>query len=294
LVIFMQKSRFLHFAEANAEWNDAKFVILGVPFDGTCSYRPGTKFGPNAMREASYNFEIYHQEHDFDLGDVPIFDAGNIEECGSADATVEAVEEEIKEILQDGKFPLMLGGEHSISSGALRAFRAMKRKVAVIQFDAHLDFRDDYLGQKNSHACASRRISDVVGVSNVVLIGVRSICKDEMDDAKRLGLKYFTADEVVERGMMAVVDEALKYLKTKDIYLTVDIDGLDPSYAPGVGTPEPFGLSDRDLKLLITKAAPRMVGFDLVEVSPPCDQGNTAALGARLIRELLVLKGKNK
>lgn len=290
----MERARFLHFAEANSEWDDARFVILGVPFDGTCSYRPGAKFGPNAIREASYNFEIYHHEHDFDLGEVPIFDTGNVEECGSADATVDAVASEIEDILKAGKFPIMLGGEHSISSGALRAFRAMKRKVAVIQFDAHLDFREEYLGNKNSHACASRRISDIVGVSNVVLIGVRSICKDEMDDAKRLGLKYFTANEVAERGMAEVVKDALAYLKTKDIYVTVDIDGLDPAYAPGVGTPEPFGLSDRELKFLLTKAAPRMVGFDLVEVCPAADQGNTAALAARLVREVLVLKGKEK
>ena len=293
-VVAMQRARFLHFAEANAEWDEARFAILGVPFDGTCSYRPGSKFGPNAIREASYNFEIYHQEHDFDLDELPIFDAGNLEECGSADATVEAVEEQVTKMLSANKFPILLGGEHSITSGVLKAFRAMKKRVGVLQFDAHLDFRDEYLGQKNSHACASRRISDVVGVSNLTIVGVRSICKDEMADARRLKLKYFTADEVFERGMAAVVDDALAYLKPKDIYVTVDIDGLDPAYAPGVGTPEPFGLTDRDLKLLLTKAAPRMVGLDLVEVCPTFDKGNTAALAARLVREVLVLKGKEK
>jgi agmatinase len=290
----MQRARFLHFAEANADWDEARFVILGVPFDGTSSYRSGSKFGPNAMREASYNFEIYHQEHDFDLEELPIFDAGNLEECGSADATVEAVEEQVRSILQAGKFPILLGGEHSISSGAVRAYKALKRKVGVLQFDAHLDFRDEYLDQRNSHACASRRMSDVVGVGNIAIVGVRSICKDEMADARRLKLRYFTADEVVERGMAAVVKDALDHLKPKDIYVTVDIDGLDPSYAPGVGTPEPFGLTDRDLKMFLTKAAPRMVGFDLVEVCPPFDKGNTAALAARLVREVLVLKGKGK
>jgi agmatinase len=290
----MQRARFLHFAEANADWDEARFVILGVPFDGTSSYRSGSKFGPNAMREASYNFEIYHQEHDFDLEELPIFDAGNLEECGSADATVEAVEEQVKSILQAGKFPILLGGEHSISSGAVRAYKALKRKVGVLQFDAHLDFRDEYLDQRNSHACASRRMSDVVGVGNIAIVGVRSICKDEMADARRLKLRYFTADEVVERGMAAVVKDALDHLKPKDIYVTVDIDGLDPSFAPGVGTPEPFGLTDRDLKMLLTKVAPRMVGFDLVEVCPPFDKGNTAALAARLVREVLVLKGKGK
>jgi len=290
----MQRARFLHFAEANADWDEARFVILGVPFDGTSSYRSGSKFGPNAMREASYNFEIYHQEHDFDLEELPIFDAGNLEECGSADATVEAVEEQVRSILQAGKFPILLGGEHSISSGAVRAYKALKRKVGVLQFDAHLDFRDEYLDQRNSHACASRRMSDVVGVGNIAIVGVRSICKDEMAEARRLKLRYFTADEVVERGMAAVVKDALDHLKPKDIYVTVDIDGLDPSYAPGVGTPEPFGLTDRDLKMFLTKAAPRMVGFDLVEVCPPFDKGNTAALAARLVREVLVLKGKGK
>jgi len=288
----MQRSRSLHFAEASADYDEAKFVILGVPYDGTCSYRSGSKFGPNAIREASYNFEIYHFEHDFDLGELPIFDGGNLDEAGSSAEMVQNVQEAVQGVLKDGKFPILLGGEHSISSGALKAFRALKRKVGVIQFDAHLDFRDEYLGNTNSHACASRRIADVVGVDNIVLIGVRSICKDEMEDAKRLGLRYFTANEVVDRGIKAVVKDALDHLRHKEIYLTVDIDGLDPAYAPGVGTPEPFGLSDRDLKYLLTKAAPRLVGFDLVEVCPPADNGNTAALAARLVRELLVLKRK--
>jgi agmatinase len=184
----------------------------------------------------------------------------------------------------------VLGGEHSASPPVVRAFTEAGKKVGVIQFDAHLDFRDQYLGVQNSHACAARRISEAVGVDNVIVIGVRSFCKEEIDDAKDLGLKYFTAEQVHDQGIVKVMDQALDHIQADEIYLTVDADGLDPAYAPGVGNPEPFGLSDRDLKRTIDMTASRLVGFDFVEVCPPFDNGNTSALAARIVREVIAQK----
>lgn len=286
----MKRSRFLHFADADSDFEPAEFVIMGVPFDATCSFRNGARFAPNAIREASYNFETYLYEYDIDISDIPFFDAGNLEEYGTVDEMVADVETEVANIISKGKFPIVLGGEHSVSPPAVRAFKTAGRDIGVIQFDAHLDFRDEYLGVSNSHACTARRISEAVGVDNVVVIGVRSFCKAEIEDAKDLGLRYFTAEQVHDQGIVKVVEQALDHIQPKDIYMTVDADGLDPSHAPGVGNPEPFGLSDRDLKRTIDMAAPRLVGFDFVEVCPPFDNGNTSALAARIVREVIAQK----
>lgn len=286
----MLRSRFLHFADADAEFDEAEFIIFGVPFDATSSYRNGTRLAPNSIREASYNFETYLYEYDIDIADIPIFDGGNIEEMGTVDDMVKEVMAEVVKVLEKGAFPIVIGGEHSVSPPAVRAFRSLGKDIGVIQFDAHLDFRSEYLGVVNSHACTSRRISEAVGVENIVIIGVRSMDKSELEDAKEAGLRFYTANDVLERGMEEVMEEALEALGDKDIYVTVDADGLDPSHAPGVGNPEPFGPSDRDLRSLLRMAAPRMCGFDIVEVCPPFDNGNTSALAARMIREVIALK----
>jgi agmatinase len=286
------RSRFLHFADADAEFDDADFVLLGIPFDATSSFRSGSRFAPNAIREASYNFETYIAKYDVDIEDIKIFDAGNVEDYGKVDDMVVDVEAEVFKILEKGAFPIVIGGEHSVSPPSVRAFKNAGREIGVLVFDAHLDFRREYLGIEKSHACASRRMSEVVGVENVVVIGVRSVCKEEFEDAKEQGLRFFSTDAIHENGIEAVVKEALGHLGHEDIYVSVDMDGLDPSFAPGVGNPEPFGPCDRDLRALLEMVGPRMCGFDIVEVCPPFDKGNTAALAARLIREVIAIKEK--
>ena len=275
----------LKFADANSSFNDAKFVIFGVPFDSTSSFRSGSRFAPNRIREASYNFETYLMEHDIDLTDVPFHDAGNLDEYGNVDEMTGAVEDAVKKILP--KFPILIGGEHSLTIGAVKTLK----NVSVVFIDAHLDFRDEYLGIKNSHACVSRRISEIVGIENVFSIGVRSFSREEKNDAEKLGLKYVSSFDVKEKG----IEKSIRNLNLKKkIYLSLDMDSIDPSYAPGVGNPEPFGLTPLDVVKCIKILSDRLVGFDIVEVCPPHDNGNTSLLAARIIRDLIGCAGKSR
>ncbi len=270
------------FADASSDFDQAKYLIFGAPFDWTTSYRPGTRFGPGAIREASYNFEPFNYEFGISLTNIPVFDMGNLDEWLIIKDVLDDICNMAKNAVINGKFPILLGGEHSVSPGAVRAFE--DEKIAVIIIDAHLDFRDSYLGSKNSHACAHRRIADLIGVENVISLGVRSISDEEnMNEAN-----FIDSFEIKREGMEKSLKKALKILGNPEkVYMSLDIDGLDPIFAPGTGTPEPFGLTDTDVKYVIDALAAKLVGFDVVEVSPPYDHGQTANLAARLVREVI-------
>ncbi|MEW5761114.1 MAG: agmatinase, partial [Candidatus Thermoplasmatota archaeon] len=271
------------FSDATSDFQNSKFVILGIPFDGTSAYRPGARFAPNSIREASYNFESYLFEHDVNLQNIPIHDYGNLEEFGDVKQMVNSVEKKFEDFGE--KMPIVMGGEHSITYPIIKSI-AKKIDIEVVFMDAHLDFRNEYLGLKESHACTVRRVSEVVGLDNIVLIGIRSMSNDEKNDAIAFGLKYITADEVKKNGMEEILNRVLKQNKKK-LYLSLDIDCIDPSYAPGTGTPEPFGITPDDVKKAINLLGKKLVGFDIVEICPPYDNGNTSILGARLIREVI-------
>ena len=275
----------LKFADTTDDYSSAKVVILGVPYDRTTSYRPGTRFGPNAIREASWNFESYLFDHGVDLTDIDTFDMGDTGEFGSVEEMYHEVHSVAKSIVDDGKFPLTLGGEHSVSPPIVTSF---PRNTGVVVVDAHLDFRDEYLGWKYSHACASRRFAEHVGVENVMQIGIRSVAEEDMENAK--GLEFIDAYYVADNGIEQAVRRIEDRLGKKKIYLSIDIDGIDPAYAPGTGTPEPFGLTPLQVKRLISRLSSRLVGADIVEVSPPYDNGNTSALAARLAREIIATR----
>jgi len=275
----------LRYADAMSSFEDSKFVIVGVPFDKTTTYRSGTRFAPTTVRETSQTFEKENFEHGITFDDIAVHDAGDLYEEGSVDDMVESVNEEAKRIVSAGKFPMFIGGEHSISPPVVSAFE----DIAVITIDAHLDFRDEYQGLKNSHACAHRRIVDHVGKGNAFAFGVRSISADEKVDEAL----YADAFRIHKEGTEKVFDEMLAKLKRKHIYLSLDIDGIDPSYAPGTGTPEPFGLTPWDVRYVINRLGDRLVGFDVVEICPPYDNGNTSILGARMMREVMAVKWKS-
>jgi len=274
------------FNEARASFEKAHFVIVGVPFDRTTSFRSGTRAGPNAVREASYNFESYLFEHDTNLVDIPIHDAGNIEQCGTAEEMFKATKAEAKSIVSAGKFPIFIGGEHSISIPVIEAFD----DIGVISIDAHLDFRDEYMGNRMSHACVMRRAADHVGMENVLPFGVRSISAEEK---KQKMPNYIDAYQIHDQGLETSWKRAMNMMRKEKVYFSLDIDGIDPAYAPGTGTPEPFGLSTYDVKKCINMLGERMVGFDVNEISPPYDHGNTAALGARMIQEVICVVWKH-
>ncbi len=276
------------FADANASFDEAEFVILGVPFDRTTSFRPGARFGPDSIRQHSFNFESYDLETGVDLADAKIHDLGNTEEFGSAEEMVRSVREEVRSVYAAGKIPLVLGGDHACSPPCVEAYPENAPSLGVLYLDAHMDFRDSYLGDRRSHGCSSRRILEKVGARNIVVLGVRSVSREEVDDNRSIGMSFVTAHEIAKEGIAAAVGRALNMLKTERIYISLDIDAIDPAYAGGTGTPEPFGLTPRDVKFIFDQAAPRLAGLDIMEVSPHYDNGNTSALAARLAREAIV------
>ncbi len=280
----------LLFADATSSVEEADFVIFGVPYDRTTSYRPGARFAPNAIRQASYNFEAWMDEHGASLSDLRMADAGDLGEMGDPDDMVREVHAFARDFTAQGKFTILLGGEHSAAPPHVRAQRQVD---GVVSIDAHLDFRQSYLGWLNSHACSTRRISEIVGVDRVLPVGVRSVSAEEKADAEKLGLHYITAYRIHDEGFDIVLNE-LRELSWERIYLTLDIDGIDPAYAPGTGTPEPFGLTPYEVKEVITTLADRLIGFDVSEVSPPWDQGQTAALAARLVREVIMTVARTR
>ena len=279
----------MFFADDNSSFKDAEFVIVGVPFDATASFRKGARFAPEEIRKESYNFESYLFEHDIALSDITIHDFGNIKRCKEPDEMMMEVKKVIKRIVNEEKFPILIGGEHSITFPAVTCFK----DIGVVCLDAHLDFRDEYLGEKSSHACSARRISEVVGIENIVLLGTRSFSMEEKEAAENLGLRYIDAFKVKKDGIDKSIRTALSKIKRKAIYLTLDMDVIDPAYAPGVANPEPFGLVPEEVKRCINLLSKRLVGFDVVEVCPPYDNGNTSSLAARLISEVIAVVGKN-
>jgi len=273
--------------DALSDYDSARYVIFGVPFDGTSSYRSGSRWAPDAMRKASANFETYNAYFDVDYEDLQIHDAGNLEHYSSVEQTLEELALAVEPIVADGKLPIMLGGEHSLTLPCVKACaKYADEDIAFVVLDAHFDLREEYGGIKYSHACVSRHVLNEV-TDKYVTIGVRSGPKEEWVFAKDNDIRYYTPDEVREKGIRKVLSEVMDYLGSSKIYLSLDMDALDPAYAPGLGTPEPFGLSDIEVREVIHTLAPRSVGFDIVEIAPEYDNGQSALLGTKLLREFI-------
>ena len=245
----------------------------------------GSRWAPDAIREASYNFETYMMDHGRDILDVRFHDLGDLGDFGPAEDMVKAVSETSARIVKAGKIPVALGGEHSIAPAVVRGF---PKDVGVIGLDAHLDFRDAYLDNKWSHACSQRRIGEHVGFDRTLYAGVRSFSAEEKEDRERLGLSFISAYEIHQRGIERAIDRALHAVGRERIHLTIDTDVIDPAFAPAVGNPEPFGLTPLQVKAVVNTIGPRLVGMDINEVSPAWDHGQTALLAARLVREAII------
>jgi len=266
----------------NLEKGEAKVNIIGTPFDVTTTYRPGSRFGPNAIREAFAHIEIYYPEEDIDLEKFTMRDLGNLRASKKVEDYLLVLEKVLREIKQ--KTFCILGGEHTVSLGSIRALK--EDKVCYVIFDAHFDLRDEFEGLKVNHATYLRRGIEELDKDRFFHIGVRAVSKEEWDYAKKIGLKFLTSKEV--KNSPNKVKEILNSFEK--FYISLDLDILDPSYAPGVSNPEPFGLSSQELRdILRIFKGKKLVGFDLVEVSPPYDNGNTALLAAKLLAEFLYL-----
>ncbi len=262
------------FATANASIEEADYVIFGVPYDATQSFKPGSRFAPNAIREASWNLESYSLFFDFQLDFAKIADYGNV----NCDGSFEEISERVSKLMEDIRgIPIALGGEHTISYMVARNLK----DFCYVVLDAHFDLRDGFDSNPFNHACTSRRIYELAG--EIVQVGVRSGTKEEREFAEENGIEVFYSWEIMEYG----VEEVLEILEAYDsIYLSIDVDVFDPAYAPGVSTPEPFGLKPMDALKIIDEVSDRVIGFDVVEVIPDSNK-ITQTLAAKLVNEFI-------
>ena len=267
------------FADADAEYSSADYVLFGVPFDGTTSFKAGCRDATLAIRQVSYNIETYLPFYDLEMTDVSVHDMGDMYVECLPDLMVEQVADAVSDLMKDEKVPIMMGGEHSVTIGAVQT---LKPKWYVV-CDAHLDMQDEYRGSPFNHDCVTARVSEAV--ENIVIIGARSGCKEEFEYARE-NYHLYTADDVEERGIRAVLDEVSELIGDDSLYLSIDADAIDCCLTPGLGTPEPFGLTPKDVRAVIRRLAKNAVGFDYVEVLPN-DQGQTAMVAAHMIREFI-------
>jgi agmatinase len=263
---------------------DPLLTVFGAPYDGTTSYRPGTRFGPNAIREAFLNIEAYSQKLGVDVERLPIRDAGNLAKQNDPKVMIGTVSKVTKELFAAGEKFCMLGGEHSLTAGS---FVNAPRGTALIVFDAHFDLRDEWEGSRLSHACYLRRVNERVNPSVVAHIGGRAATKEEWGLSRRLGLVLSPKEASSPAGLKTFS----RFLSSfKRFYVSIDIDGLDPAFAPGTGTPEAGGLTTiAFLDFLYALEGRRIVAFDIMEVSPPYDNGSTVVTAARFMNELTAL-----
>lgn len=271
------------FLGCDSNYGDAKIVVFGAPYDSTTSFRPGTRFASGTMRGESYGLETYSPYQDRDLRDISVFDGGDLELCpGNSEKTLARIEAFADGIFSDGKIPCLVGGEHLVSLGSVRAAVKKYPELCVIHFDAHADLRNEYLGEPLSHASVLRRVWELVGDGRIYQFGVRSGDRSE----------FLWGKDHVETHKFGFdgLKETVEKLRGKPVYFTIDLDVLDPSAFPGTGTPEAGGVTFAELLNAVLTAAPlHPVGCDLVELCPVYDQsGVSTAVACKVLRELLL------
>jgi agmatinase len=274
------------FIGCDKEYKDAKIVLFGAPFDGTTSFRPGTRFAGQAIRSESIGIETYSPYQDKDLEDSYIFDGGELDlPFGNTERVLNEIEKYTKDILAHDKIPFMVGGEHLVTLGAVRAVSKKYPDLHIIHFDAHTDLRTDYLGEALSHATVLRRIWDLVGDGRIFQYGIRSGEKYEFDFAKE--------HTFLHKFNLETLSDGVEQLQGKSVYFTLDLDVLDPSIFSGTGTPEAGGVTFSELlQAVLSLKGLNIVGCDVVELSPVYDQsGVSTAAACKIIREILLTLG---
>lgn len=271
------------FMAAGTDYENSRLVLVGAPMDFTVSFRPGSRTGPQAIRTASPGLEEYSLTAGKDLRDASFYDAGDITlPLGNTERSLQLIETVVSDIISAGKFPLLMGGEHLVTLGALRAAAQHYEGLTVIHFDAHADLRTNYLGESHSHASVMYHAKEELGLS-LYQYGIRSATAEEVAYAKKH--THFYPFHVLEYLRQTTAE-----LADRPLYLSLDIDVVDPAFAPGTGTPEPGGISSTELLTAINLLADlQIVGMDLVEVAPIYDTaGITAMLAAKVIREIIL------
>ena len=271
------------FLGCDNDYIDSDIVIFGAPFDSTTSYRPGTRFASRTMRAESYGLETYSPYQDLDLEDFKIFDAGDLELCfGDTELALKDITEMTRTILSDNKLPFMIGGEHLVTLGAVRAMAEKYPDLHIVHFDAHADLREEYLGARLSHASVIHRCWDIIGDGKIYQFGIRSGDRAEFEWGKN--------HVITQKFDFSGLEDVIKKLKDKPVYFTLDLDVLDPSAFPGTGTPEAGGVSFIQLLDAILKFGElNIVGTDINELSPMLDQsGASTAVALKIMREWLL------
>ncbi len=285
----MLNKNIVSFLGCDAEYDEARVVLFGAPFDSTTSFRPGTRFAGPAIRGDSWGLETYSPYQDRDLTDCHIFDSGDLElAIGDSEKVLAVIEERAETILKDDKLPFLIGGEHLVTLGSIRAAARKYPDLHIIHLDAHTDLREDYLGVRLSHACVIRRCWEILGNGRIHQFGIRCGEKDEFEWAKSGHTSLHPFD-------LEGLEETVESLKGKPVYFTLDLDVLDPSVFPGTGTPEPGGIDYMTLQRAVIAVCQNvcLVGCDVNELCPPYDaSGVSTAVACKIIREMLLAIGR--
>jgi len=274
----------INFISCDSSYEESNIVIFGVPFDSTVSFRPGARFAPNAIRLDSDGIETYSPYLNKDIEELVISDIGDVEVIpGNVVQTLDNIYDQTRTILNDNKFPFMIGGEHLISLPSIKAVHEKYPELRIIHLDAHTDLRNDYLGEELSHATVMKRVHDLVGDNRIFHFGIRSGLKEEF--------QFANEHNYIERFTVGSIKETANRLRDFPVYITLDLDVLDPSIMCGTGTPEAGGLTFKELhSALISLKELNIVGCDIVELAPNLDQsGASTAVANKLIREMLLL-----
>jgi agmatinase len=274
----------LRLMDCSADYGKARVILFGAPFDGTVSFRPGSRFGPQAMRQDAIGLEAYSPFQDREIDTTSIRDIGDLDlPMGDKDEALRLIRQTVDRIANDGKLPLMLGGEHLVTLGAIEALAGQYPDLCIVHLDAHADLREDYLGVERSHATVMRRIHDLLGDGRIFQLGIRSGTREEFQFARE---GHVTMHPFNLSSFPAVLDQ----VGQRPVYLTVDLDVLDPSVFPGTGTPEPGGVDFLSaMHCLIAAGQLNLIGADLVELSPHYDTSSVStAVALKLLRELLI------
>jgi len=281
------------FSGRSSGFEEADYVVIGIPYDKTSTYRSGSKFGPSAIREASSNIETYSLRTNVDVEDLNIYDAGDLNVVDSVEETLKRIKLSVEDVVNSGKIPILIGGEHTLTYGAVQG---MGSNVGLISLDAHADVRNEYMGLRVSHATFMRRIAEHIGQKRILEVGVRALCKEEVQYANERNMTMITTQRLRELGP----ERAAELVKAEEkgferTYITIDIDVLDPAFAPAVGSPEGDGICPNMLITILSSICDeRTAGIDLVEVAPQYDTGATAAQAARILFEALCSVQKSK
>jgi agmatinase len=277
------------FGGVQRPFEKAKYVVLGVPFDVTSSYRTGARFAPNAVRQASLNIETYSFRSGVDVEDLALHDLGDLHASTSPKRTVDMLKLVVADVLAAKKTPAVIGGEHTITFGVMKGLGDKAKKTALVSFDAHLDLRKEFMGLTLSHTTFMRVINEEVKPAKIIEVGTRAVCKEELGYADGSGITFFTAQQTRKEGSAQITQQLKEELEPyESVYLTVDMDVLDPAFAPAVQNPEPEGLDTHTLlDIACGLCDRRVVGFDVVEIAPVYDQGISAVAAAKVIFQML-------